>query len=67
MTVRARRLVAPPFLGDQNPAGPRPAAAVRDRYDPGVFTSNSMLKSMAFLSGLLSPQSPSNAPVPVAP
>ena len=36
-------------------------------YIPGVFTSNSMLKRLAFLSGLLSPQSPSIEPPPVAP
>jgi hypothetical protein len=37
------------------------------RYIPGVFTCNSMLKRLAFLSGLLSPQSPSIEPPPVAP
>jgi hypothetical protein len=36
-------------------------------YIPGVFTSNSMLKRLAFFSGLLSPQSPSIEPPPVAP
>ena len=36
-------------------------------YIPGVFMSNSMLKRLAFLSGLLSPQSPSIEPPPVAP
>ena len=36
-------------------------------YVPGVFMSNSMLKRLAFLSELLSPQSPSIEPPPVAP
>ena len=36
-------------------------------YVPGVFMSNSMLKRPASLRGLLSPQSPSIEPPPVAP
>ena len=43
------------------------AARLMTRYVPGVFMSNSMLKRPAFLRGLLSPQSPSIEPPPVAP
>ena len=52
-------------LGFANGPG-RPPRLVAP-YIPGVFTSNSMLKRLAFLSGLLSPQSPSIEPPPVAP
>ena len=45
----------------------REAARLVTPYVPGVFMSNSMLKRPAFWSGLLSPQSPSIEPPPVAP